>query len=59
MSFFVCFKYTFDDVKRQPAEWGKILANCVFDIVCNMYTKLLPLKNKKTSNPILKRKKKS
>ena len=54
-----CFctaKETISKVKRQPSEWGKIIANETTDkgLISKIYKQLIQLNTRKTNNPIKK-----
>ena len=53
---FCTAKETINKMKRQPSEWGKILANESTDIrlISKIYKQLMELNIKKTNNPIQK-----
>ena len=54
-SFFTA-KETISKVKRQPSEWGKIIANETTDkgLISKIYKQLIQLNARKTNNPIKK-----
>ena len=49
-------KETISKVKRQPSEWGKIIANKATDkeLISKIYKQLLQLNSRKISDPIKK-----
>ena len=49
-------KESISKVKRQPSEWGKIIANEATDteLISKIYKHLMQLNTRKTSNPIKK-----
>ena len=49
-------KETISKVKRQPSEWGKIIANETTDkeLIYKIYKQLMQLNIRKTNNPIKK-----
>ena len=49
-------KETINEVKRQPSEWEKIIANETIDkeLISKIYKQLIQLNTKKTNNPINK-----
>ena len=53
---FCTAKETISKVKRQPAEWGKIIANETTDkgLTSKIYKQLIQLSTRKTKNPIKK-----
>ena len=57
-----CFctgKETINEVKRQPSEWEKIIANEITDkgLISKIHKQLIQLNTRKTNNPIKKREK--
>ena len=54
-SFFTA-KEAISNVKRQPSEWEKIIANQTMDkgLISKLYKQLLQLNTRKTNNPIKK-----
>ena len=57
---FCTTKETISKVKRQPSEWGKIIANVATDkeLISKIYKQLLQLNSRKINDPIKKRAKK-
>ena len=53
---FCTVKETINDMKRQPSEWEKIVANEATDkgLTSKIYKQLMELNIKKTNNPIKK-----
>ena len=53
---FCTAKETISQVKRQPAEWEKIIANETTDkgLISRIYKQLIQLNARKTNNPIKK-----
>ena len=53
---FCTAKETISKVKRQPSEWGKIIANETTDkgLISKIYEQLIQLNARKTNNPIKK-----
>ena len=53
---FCTAKETINNVKRQPSEWEKIIANETIDkgLICKIYKQLIELNARKTKNPIKK-----
>ena len=53
---FCMVKETISNVKRQPSEWEKIIANETTDkgLVSKIYKQLIQLNTRKTNNPIKK-----
>ena len=53
---FFTAKETISKVKRQPSEWGKIIANETTDkeLISKIYKQLMWLNTRKTNNPIKK-----
>ena len=53
---FCTAKETINKVKRQPSEWGKIIAKETIDkeLISKIYKQLIQLKNKNPNNPIKK-----
>ena len=53
---FCTAKETINNMKRQPSEWEKILANETMDkgLISKIYKQLMELNIKKTNNPIKK-----
>ena len=53
---FCTAKETLSKVKRQPPEWGKIIANETTDkgLISKIYKQLIQLNSRKTNNPIKK-----
>ena len=53
---FCTMKKTISKVKRQPSEWGKIIANEATDkeLMSKIYKQLLQLNSRKINNPIKK-----
>ena len=54
-----CFctgKETINEVKRQPSEWEKIIANEITDkgLISKIHKQLIQLNTRKTNNPIKK-----
>ena len=49
-------KETISNVKRQPSEWEKIIANEATDkgLISKIYKQLLQLNSRKTNDPIKK-----
>ena len=49
-------KETISEVKRQPSEWEKIIANETTDkgLISKIYKQLMQLNTRKTNNPIKK-----
>ena len=49
-------KETISEVKRQPSEWEKIIANKATDkeLISKIYKQLLQLSSRKTNDPIKK-----
>ena len=49
-------KETISKMKRQPSEWGKIIANETTDkeLIYKIYKQLMQLNIRKTNNPIKK-----
>ena len=49
-------KETISKVKRQPSEWGKIIANEATDkgLISKIYKQLLQLKSRKINDPVKK-----
>ena len=56
MKSFCTAKETINKTKRQPTEWGTILANDIPNkgLVSKIYNKLIQLNTQKTNNPIEK-----
>ena len=56
---FCTAKETISEVKRQPSEWEKIIANETTDkgLISKIYKQLMQLNTRKTNNPIKKREK--
>ena len=54
---FCTAKETISKVKRQPSEWGKIIANETTDkgLISKIYKQLIQLNARKANNPIKKR----
>ena len=54
-SFFTA-KETISKVKRQPSEWGKIIANETTDkgLISKIYKQLIQLNTRKTNHPVKK-----
>ena len=54
-NFFIA-KETISEVKRQPSEWEKIIANETTDrgLISKIYKQLIQLNTRKTNNPIRK-----
>ena len=53
---FCTAKETISEVKRQPSEWEKIIANETTDkgLISKIYKQLIQLNARKTNNPIKK-----
>ena len=53
---FCTAKETISKMKRQPSEWGKIIANETTDkrLIFKIYKQLIQLNARKTNNPIKK-----
>ena len=53
---FCTAKETISKVKRQPSEWGKMIANETTDkgLISKIYKQFIQLNTRKTSNPIKK-----
>ena len=53
---FCTIKETISNVKRQPLEWEKIIANEATDkeLISKIYNQLLKLNSRKINNPIKK-----
>ena len=53
---FCTAKETINNVKRQPSEWEKIIANETIDrgLICKIYKQLLQLNTRKRNNPVQK-----
>ena len=53
---FCTAKETISKVKRQPSEWGKIIANETTDkgLISKIYKQLIQLNTRKTNNPVKK-----
>ena len=53
---FCTAKETISKVKRQPSEWGKIIANETTDktLICKIYKQFIQLNTRKTNNPLKK-----
>ena len=53
---FCTAKETISEVKRQPSEWEKIIANEATDkgLISKLYKQLIQLNTRKTNNPIKK-----
>ena len=53
---FCIVKQTINKVKRQPSEWGKIIAKETIDkeLISKIYKQLIQLKTRKTNDPIKK-----
>ena len=53
---FCTAKKTINEMKRQPSEWEKILANEATDkgLISKIYEQLMKLNIKKTNNPVKK-----
>ena len=53
---FCTTKETMSEVKRQPLEWEKIIANEATDkeLISKIYKQLLQLNSRKISNPVKK-----
>ena len=53
---FCTAKETISNMKRQPSEWEKIIANETTDkiLISKIYKKLIQLNTRKTNNPIKK-----
>ena len=51
---FLTAKETISEMKRQPSEWKKIIANEATDkgLISKIYKQLIQLNTRKTSNPI-------
>ena len=49
-------KETISKVKKQPSEWGEIIANETIDkgLIPKVYKQLMQLNSRKTNNPIKK-----
>ena len=56
---FLTAKETISEVKRQPSEWKKIIANEATDkgLISKVYKELIQLNTRKTDNPSKKWKK--
>ena len=52
---FCTVKETISNLKRQPSEWKKIIANETTDkLISKIYKQLMQLNTRKTNNPIKK-----
>ena len=53
---FFTAKETISKVKRQPSEWGKIIANETTDkgLISKIYKQLIQLNTRKTNHPVKK-----
>ena len=51
---FLTAKETISEMKRQPSEWKKIIANEATDkgLISKIYKQLIQLNTRKTNNPI-------
>ena len=58
---FCTAKETINNVKRQPSEWEKIIANETIDrgLISKIYKLFIQLSTRKTNNPIKKWEKRS
>ena len=56
---FLTAKETISEMKRQPSEWKKIIANEATDkgLISKVYKQLIQLNTRKTNNPIKKQEK--
>ena len=56
LKIFCTAKETISEVKRQPSEWEKIIANEKTDkgLISKIYKQLIQLNTRKTNNPIKK-----